>query len=127
MPHYASTCANLTPSEQATKEAAGLEPVIRFRVPRNTEYKFDDIVKGEITFESDNIGGDFVIQKRDGMPTYNFAVAVDDHLMKISHVLRGDDHIANTPKQLMIYEAFEWTPPVFGHMTLIINSETGKN
>ena len=60
------------------------------------------------------------------MPTYNFAVAVDDHLMKISHVLRGDDHIANTPKQLMIYEAFEWTPPVFGHMTLIINSETGK-
>ncbi len=83
-------------------------------------------MKGEITFESDNIGGDFVIQKRDGMPTYNFAVAVDDHLMKISHVLRGDDHIANTPKQLMIYEAFEWTPPVFGHMTLIINSETGK-
>lgn len=126
MPHYAGTCANLTPSEQAAKEAAGLEPVIRFRVPRNTEYKFDDIVKGEITFESDNIGGDFVIQKRDGMPTYNFAVAVDDHLMKISHVLRGDDHIANTPKQLMIYEAFEWTPPVFGHMTLIINSETGK-
>ena len=58
MPHYEGTCANLTPSEQATKEAAGLEPVIRFRVPRNTEYKFDDIVKGEITFESDNIGGD---------------------------------------------------------------------
>ena len=60
------------------------------------------------------------------MPTYNFAVAVDDHLMKITHVLRGDDHIANTPKQLMIYEAFGWTPPTFGHMTLIINSETGK-
>ncbi|HAR1331569.1 TPA: glutamate--tRNA ligase [Enterococcus faecium] len=126
MPHYAGTCANLAPEEQAEKEAQGLESVVRFRVPRNTEYAFTDMVKGAISFESDNIGGDFVIQKRDGMPTYNFAVAVDDHLMKITHVLRGDDHIANTPKQLMIYEAFGWTPPTFGHMTLIINSETGK-
>ncbi|EPH98441.1 glutamate--tRNA ligase [Enterococcus faecalis 13-SD-W-01] len=126
MPHYAGKCANLTPEEQAEKEAQGMEPVIRFRVPRNTEYKFDDMVKGEIAFESDNIGGDFVIQKRDGMPTYNFAVAVDDHLMEITHVLRGDDHIANTPKQLMIYEAFGWKAPTFGHMTLIINTETGK-
>ncbi|KAF1295138.1 glutamate--tRNA ligase [Enterococcus sp. JM4C] len=126
MPHYAGTCANLSPSEQAEKEAQGLEPVIRFRVPRNSSFTFEDMVKGEIVFESDNVGGDFVIQKRDGMPTYNFAVAVDDHLMKITHVLRGDDHIANTPKQLMVYEAFGWTPPVFGHMTLIINTETGK-
>ncbi|WP_212647184.1 glutamate--tRNA ligase [Candidatus Enterococcus clewellii] len=126
MPHYSGQCANLTPSEQAEKEAQGLEPVIRFRVPRNTSYSFEDMVKGEIVFESDNTGGDFVIQKRDGMPTYNFAVAVDDHMMKITHVLRGDDHIANTPKQLMIYEAFGWAPPSFGHMTLIINSETGK-
>ncbi|MDA9471169.1 glutamate--tRNA ligase [Enterococcus sp. 5H] len=126
MPHYSGKCADLTPSEQAEKEAQGLEPVIRFRVPKNTSYTFDDIVKGEIVFETDNIGGDFVIQKRDGMPTYNFAVAVDDHMMKITHVLRGDDHIANTPKQLMIYEAFGWKAPEFGHMTLIINSETGK-
>ncbi|MFK4567710.1 glutamate--tRNA ligase [Enterococcus sp. UD-01] len=126
MPHYAGKCAHLTPSEQAEKEAQGLQPVVRFRVPRNTSYTFNDIVKGEIVFESDNIGGDFVIQKRDGMPTYNFAVAVDDHMMKITHVLRGDDHIANTPKQLMVYEAFGWKAPIFGHMTLIINSETGK-
>jgi len=126
MPHYSGKCANLTPEQQAEKEAQGLEPVIRFRVPRNTSFAFDDMVKGEISFESDNIGGDFIIQKRDGMPTYNFAVAVDDHLMKITHVLRGDDHIANTPKQLMIYDAFGWQRPTFGHMTLIINSETGK-
>ncbi|EOL50697.1 glutamate--tRNA ligase [Enterococcus caccae] len=126
MPHYSGKCADLTPSEQAEKEAQGLKPVIRFRVPRNTSYTFEDMVKGEIVFESDNIGGDFVIQKRDGMPTYNFAVAVDDHMMKITHVLRGDDHIANTPKQLMVYEAFGWKAPEFGHMTLIINSETGK-
>lgn len=126
MPHYAGTCAHLSPEEQAAKEAQGLKPVIRFRVPINKSYAFNDMVKGEIAFESENVGGDFVIQKRDGMPTYNFAVAVDDHMMEISHVLRGDDHIANTPKQLMIYEAFGWTPPSFGHMTLIINSETGK-
>lgn len=126
MPHYSGCCANLTPSEQAEKEAQGLASVVRFRVSRNTSYAFEDMVKGEIVFESDNIGGDFVIQKRDGMPTYNFAVAVDDHLMEITHVLRGDDHIANTPKQLMVYEAFGWKAPEFGHMTLIINSETGK-
>ncbi|WP_207941911.1 glutamate-tRNA ligase [Enterococcus sp. DIV2402] len=126
IPRYGGKCANLSVEEQQAKEAAGIQPVIRFRVPKNVEYKFDDIVKGEIAFESDNVGGDFVIQKRDGMPTYNFAVAVDDHEMKITHVLRGDDHIANTPKQMMIYEAFGWETPRFGHMTLIINSETGK-
>ena len=89
-------------------------------------YKWNDLVKGEIEFEGGNIGGDWVIQKKDGYPTYNFAVVVDDHLMKISHVIRGDDHIANTPKQLMVYEALGWEAPQFGHMTLIINSETGK-
>lgn len=126
IPRYNGKCAHLTPEQQAAKEAEGITPVVRFRVPKGEEYTFDDIVKGNITFESDSVGGDFVILKRDGMPTYNFAVAVDDHLMKITHVLRGDDHIANTPKQLMVYEAFGWTPPRFGHMTLIINTETGK-
>ncbi|WP_314065047.1 glutamate--tRNA ligase [uncultured Vagococcus sp.] len=126
MPHYNGMCADLTADEQAAYEAEGREHVVRFRVPKNKEFKFNDLVKGDISFESDSVGGDFVILKRDGMPTYNFAVAVDDHMMEISHVLRGDDHIANTPKQLMIYEAFGWVPPVFGHMTLIINSETGK-
>ena len=126
IPRYSGKCAHLSAAEQQEKEAQGIVPVVRFRVPRNAEYRFDDMVKGEIVFESDNVGGDFVIQKRDGMPTYNFAVAVDDHDMKITHVLRGDDHIANTPKQMMIYEAFGWETPQFGHMTLIINSETGK-
>ncbi len=64
--------------------------------------------------------------KKNGVPTYNFAVAIDDHLMKITHVLRGDDHISNTPKQLMIYEAFGWEPPKFGHMTLIVNENHKK-
>ncbi|MCH2893199.1 glutamate--tRNA ligase, partial [Listeria monocytogenes] len=68
----------------------------------------------------------FVIAKKDGIPTYNFAVAVDDHLMEISHVLRGDDHISNTPKQILIYNAFCCEPPIFGHMTLIVNESRRK-
>ncbi|WP_270311768.1 glutamate--tRNA ligase [Vagococcus fluvialis] len=126
IPRYNGKCTNLSAQEQAQKEAEGITPVVRFRVPKNRSYSFNDLVKGNITFESDSVGGDFVILKRDGMPTYNFAVAVDDYMMKITHVLRGDDHIANTPKQLMVYEAFGWEAPIFGHMTLIINSETGK-
>lgn len=83
------------------------------------------MVKGQVSFESDGIG-DHVIVKKDGIPTYNFAVTVDDHLMEISHVLRGDDHISNTPKQIMIYEALGWTTPIFGHMTLIVNESRKK-
>lgn len=126
MPHYSGKCANLSPSEQRAREEEGITPVIRLRVPKDATYTFEDMVKGPISFESRSVGGDWVIRKRDGMPTYNFAVAVDDHYMKITHVLRGDDHIANTPKQMMVYEAFEWEAPEFGHMTLIVNTETGK-
>ena len=130
MPHYVDEYAGLSPEEKAQKiadaKAAGIQPVIRFKVPEHKKYEWDDIVKGHVAFDSETIGGDFVIQKRDGMPTYNFAVVVDDHMMKISHVFRGDDHVANTPKQLMIYEALGWEAPKFGHMSLIINSETGK-
>lgn len=126
MPHYGGQHAHLTPEQQAAFEAEGREAVIRFRVPSDVVYEFNDLVKGPIKFESRSISGDWVIKKRDGMPTYNFAVAVDDHMMEISHVLRGDDHIANTPKQMMVYDAFGWDYPEFGHMTLIINSETNK-
>lgn len=126
MPHYSGKCAHLTEEEREQKEAEGIVPVIRFRVSKEKTYTFNDLVKGEITFVSKDVGSDFVIKKRDGMPTYNFAVVVDDHYMEITHVLRGDDHIANTPKQMMIYEAFGWDTPEFGHMTLIINSETGR-
>ncbi|MCL0319093.1 glutamate--tRNA ligase [Apilactobacillus xinyiensis] len=130
MPHYEYEYAGMNDEEikqsMAESEAKGLKPVIRFRVPKNTEYAWDDIVKGHVSFNSDTIGGDFVIVKRDGMPTYNFAVIVDDHEMKISHVFRGDDHVANTPKQLMMYEAFGWEAPKFGHMSLITSADTGK-
>ena len=103
----------------------GRQPSIRFRVPEGKIIAFNDIVKGEISFESDGIG-DFVIVKKDGTPTYNFAVAIDDYLMKMTHVLRGEDHISNTPKQIMIFQAFGWDIPVFGHMTLIVNESRKK-
>ncbi|MCS4486607.1 glutamate--tRNA ligase [Staphylococcus americanisciuri] len=125
MPRYGGKHAHLTEEERAQFEAEGRKPSIRFRVPQDRTYKFDDMVKGEVSFESDNFG-DWVIVKKDGVPTYNFAVAVDDHYMEITDVIRGDDHISNTPKQLMIYETFGWEPPRFGHMTLIVNEQRKK-
>lgn len=125
MPRYSGKCRHLTAKEQAERVAEGREPSIRFAVPKGKVYAFKDLVKDNVSFESDGIG-DFVIVKKDGVPTYNFAVAVDDHYMEISHVLRGDDHISNTPRQLMIYEAFGWKAPVFGHMTLIVNESRRK-
>ncbi|MEY8700785.1 glutamate--tRNA ligase [Streptococcus ferus] len=129
-PRYINEFLGMSETEKAAyiaeREAAGIVPTVRLAVNEAGIYQWNDMVKGEIVFEGGNIGGDWVIQKRDGYPTYNFAVVIDDHLMEISHVIRGDDHIANTPKQLMVYEALGWEAPVFGHMTLIINSETGK-
>lgn len=123
---YSGKCRHLTEEEARRLEEEGRKPVIRFRVPEGKTYAFDDMVKGHVSFASDEVGGDFVIMKKDGMPTYNFAVVIDDHLMEITHVLRGDDHISNTPKQLMIYEALGWEPPVFGHMSLIVNEQRRK-
>ncbi|MCM3368796.1 glutamate--tRNA ligase [Bacillus safensis] len=125
MPRYSGKCSHLSKEEEDKLIAEGREPSIRFRVPKGEIIKFDDMVKGEISFETDGIG-DFVIVKKDGTPTYNFAVAVDDHLMKMTHVLRGEDHISNTPKQIMIFHAFGWNVPLFGHMTLIVNENRKK-
>ena len=124
-PIYSGKCRHLTAEDRERLEAAGGQPSIRFLVPQGKIYTFNDMIKGNVSFESDGIG-DHVIVKKDGTPTYNFAVAVDDHLMAISHVLRGDDHISNTPKQLMIYEALGWEVPTFGHMTLIVNESRKK-
>ncbi|EMR06355.1 Glutamate--tRNA ligase [Bhargavaea cecembensis DSE10] len=125
MPRYSGKCRHLSDDDRAKLEAEGRRPSIRIAVPEGRTYKFNDMVKDEVSFESGDFG-DWVIVKKDGVPTYNFAVAVDDHYMKISHVLRGDDHISNTPKQMMIYEAFGWEPPTFGHMTLIVNESRKK-
>lgn len=125
VPKYSGAHRNLTEEQIAEFEKEGRKPSIRIRVPENVTYTFFDIVKGKISFHSSDFG-DWVIMKKDGTPTYNFAVAIDDHLMKITHVLRGEDHISNTPKQMMIYQAFDWDIPTFGHMTLIVNEERKK-
>ena len=98
---------------------------IRFRVPEDQTYVFDDIVRGELKFLSKDVE-DWIIMKDNGIPTYNFAVVIDDHLMEITHVLRGEEHITNTPKQIMVYRALGWTEPKFGHMTIIVNEQKKK-
>ena len=124
-PRYSGKHANLTKEEQEAFEKEGRKPSIRIRVPQDRTYAFDDMVKGHLSFEGKDFG-DFVILKNDGVATYNFCVAIDDHLMEISHVLRGDDHVSNTPKQLVVYEALGFEPPKFGHMTLIVNESKKK-
>lgn len=124
-PKYSGRCRHLTDEERSRLEAEGRKPSLRFKVPGGKAYEFKDIVKGHVSFDSDGIG-DFVIVKQNGIPTYNFAVVIDDFLMKITHVLRGEEHISNTPKQLMLYEAFDWPAPTFGHMTLIIGENRKK-
>lgn len=121
---YNRRCLHLAEETKKAYEEEGKAYSIRLRVPENKTYTFDDLVRGEISFESEDIG-DWVIMKSNGIPTYNFAVVIDDHLMEISHVLRGEEHISNTPRQLMLYELFNWEAPLFGHMTLIVN-EDGK-
>lgn len=126
IPKYSGKCRHLSAQEIQAKEAQGLEYTIRFKVPTNEEISWHDLVKKEVSFNSNDVSGDFNIIKRDGIPTYNFAVVIDDHLMEISHVLRGEDHISNTPKQIMLYNALGLEVPIFGHMALIVNQEGKK-
>ncbi|WP_186576200.1 glutamate--tRNA ligase [Aquibacillus kalidii] len=125
VPKYSGAHRDLTEDQIKGFEAEGRQPSIRFRVPENKTYTFNDIVRGDITFESSDFG-DWVMVKKNGIPTYNFAVAIDDYHMKISHVLRGEEHISNTPKQTMVFDAFGWEPPKYGHMTLILNENRKK-
>lgn len=98
---------------------------IRFKVPGDVELSFKDLVRGELKFHSKDVE-DWIMVKDNGIPTYNFAVVIDDHLMKITHVLRGEEHITNTPKQILVYRALGWKVPEFGHMTIIVNEQKKK-
>lgn len=126
IPKYSGKCRHLTEDEIQAKLEAKESYSIRFKVPENVDIAWKDMVKGDISFNSNDVSGDFNIVKRDGIPTYNFVVVLDDHLMEISHVLRGEDHISNTPKQIMIYNALGFDVPKFGHMALIVNEEGKK-
>ncbi len=123
-PKYDRKCLNLTSEERAKYEREGRKPAIRLLVPKGKTV-FKDIIRGDIEFNNEDIG-DFVIMKSDGIPTYNFAVVIDDYTMGISHVIRGEDHISNTPKQIFIYNALSWTPPEFAHLPLLLGPDRSK-
>lgn len=123
-PRYAGTCARLSEAERCARLERGLQPTLRFRVPAGRTVEFTDRVRGPQRFASDDIG-DFVIRRADGTPQFFFANAVDDALMGITHVLRGEDHLANTPRQLLLLEALELPAPEYGHLALIIGADGG--
>ncbi|GIM46097.1 glutamate--tRNA ligase [Collibacillus ludicampi] len=124
MPRYMGRCRHLTEEQKQAFELEGRKKTIRFRVPEGQIITIRDHIRGEVQFESDGIG-DFVIVKSDGIPTYNFQVVIDDHLMDITLVVRGEEHLSNTPRQVLVYQAFGWEIPEFAHLSLILN-EDGK-
>jgi len=121
MPRYDGQCRSLSAAETARMESSGLRPVIRFHVGRGS-ILFDDLIHGKMNFDSAGIG-DFIIVRSDGMAAYNFACVVDDRLMDITHVIRGEDHLSNTPRQILLYQALGWQPPLFAHHPLILGSD----
>lgn len=129
---YSKKCENLTDEEKEKLRAEGRKPAIRFNIAKaqkafhnSSMLTFEDLVKGELHMDT-NLLGDFVIMKSNGSPTYNFAVVIDDMLMKISHVIRGEDHISNTFKQILIFEALGAEVPHFGHLGMILAPDRSK-
>ncbi|NDJ19077.1 glutamate--tRNA ligase [Myxacorys almedinensis] len=130
-PRYDNRHRNLTSEQQAAFEAQGRQAVIRFKIDDDREISWTDLVRGTVTWKGRDLGGDMVISRAAdtngiGQPLYNFVVVVDDIDMQISHVIRGEDHIGNTPKQILLYEALEATVPEFGHTPLILNQAGQK-
>jgi glutamyl-tRNA synthetase len=122
---YDRRCRNLSDDEIRKKEAANMPWVIRLKVPLTGECVYDDAIKGRITFPWADVD-DQVLLKSDGFPTYHLANVVDDYLMQISHVIRGDEWMSSTPKHVLLYESFGWKPPVFMHMPLLLNKDGKK-
>ena len=123
-PQYSGRCRAILKEDAARRVTAGEPAAIRLKI---TEWAFawNDLVHGETSFSGDVIG-DPILVRSGGVPAYNFAVVVDDHLMDITHVIRGDDHISNTPRQLAVYRAFEWEPPQFAHLSTILGGDRAR-
>ena len=122
---YDRRCRNLSVGEHAEAEAAGVTPVVRFKTPLTGRTTFEDTVRGAVTWENRLID-DFILLKSDGFPTYHLANVVDDEGMRISHVFRADEWLASTPRHVLLYDAFGWTPPIFAHMPLILGADRSK-
>ena len=124
-PRYVGRCAALTAEERAARVGEGRRAALRFRV-RADKIRFDDLVRGEVEIDTANLGGDFVIVRGDGTPLYHFTVVVDDAEMEISHVIRGEDHLSNTPKHILLFQALGHEVPAFAHLPLILNPDRTK-
>ena len=122
---YDKHCLNLSKEEIANNLAAGIAKVVRLNVEQNHTIKFDDIIREHVEFESNNVD-DQVLIKSDGYPTYHLANVVDDHLMKITHVIRGEEWLSSTPKHVLLYDAFGWERPIFAHLPLLLNPDRSK-
>jgi nondiscriminating glutamyl-tRNA synthetase len=121
MPRYDGRCRSLSEEEIAKMESSGLQSVLRFHVGGGP-ILFEDLIHEKMNFDSAGIG-DFIIVRSDGMAAYNFACVLDDHLMAITHVIRGEDHLSNTPRQILLYQALSWQPPIFAHHPLILGPD----
>ena len=124
-PIYDEHCRHLTEEEKAKYEAEGRKPVVRLKVRKDGVFAFDDMVRGHVEFQAAGVG-DFIIMKSDGIPVYNFAVVIDDAFMEVTHVIRAEEHLSNTPRQLAIYEALGYKPPKFSHISLILGEDHKK-
>ncbi len=124
-PRYNGRCAHLAPEQRAAFEAEGRRPATRFRVEPGV-VAFDDLIRGHVEIDATNLGGDLVIVRADGTPLYHFTVVVDDAAMAISHVVRGEDHLSNTPKHILLFRALGYPEPVFAHLPLILNPDRTK-
>jgi glutamyl-tRNA synthetase len=124
-PRYVGRCAHLTLDERRAREAEGRRGALRFRVGEGV-VAFDDIVRGHVEIDVSNLGGDFVIVRGDGTPLYHFTVVVDDAAMEITDVIRGEDHLSNTPKHILLFRALGYDVPRFAHLPLILNADRSK-
>jgi len=123
---YPGTCRNLTLEQKKAFENQGRKPTVRFRVKDGITLSIDDQIKGNVIFNSENIGGDFIIVRSDGVPVYNYIVIIDDTLMNVTHVIRGEDHLPNTPKQMLIAMALGLPVPHYAHMPLLLGPDRTK-
>ncbi len=130
-PHYDLTCYRLNPQQVSAKLTAWTPFALRFHVPREDDAPFDadvtidDLIRGAVSWKKDSLG-DFILVRSDGLPTYNFSVVVDDHDMEITHVIRAEEHLTNTHRQVLIYRALDWSIPQFAHVSLILGQDRTK-
>ena len=125
MRSYDRHCRDLSMAEQARFESRGIPPVVRFKVPLEGQTTFHDLIRGDITFANQELD-DLVLLKSDGYPTYHLANVVDDHFMRISHVMRADEWLSSTPRHVLLYHSFGWEPPLYAHLPMILGPDKSK-